>query len=209
MPSTDIGGPTDALIEMPDGSVLMPMEAYNIRGDHRNWGSFVLKSTDKGKSWNYLATIAEDPGGKLGYFEEPSLLRTKSGRILAAMRNSGPAQAVWLSHSDDDGKTWSEAKPSPMVGHPANLIQLQDGRILCSYGYRAGRHGDPAGIRASFSTDNGETWQIEKEVVIRRDFFNMDVGYPESLQLKDGRILTVYYYNLFGRFFIGGTTWKP
>ena len=145
----------------------------------------------------------------MGYFEEPSLLRTKSGRILAAMRNSGQAQAVWISHSDDDGKTWLEAKPSPMVGHPANLIQLQDGRILCSYGYRAGRHGDPAGIRASFSTDNGATWQIDKEVVIRRDFFNTDVGYPESMQLKDGRILTVYYYNLFGRFFIGGTTWKP
>ena len=27
--------------------------------------------------------------------------------------------------------------------------------------------------------------------------------------LPDGRVLTVYYYNLFGKYFIGGTYWKP
>ena len=26
----------------------------------------------------------------------------------------------------------------------------------------------------------------------------MDIGYPESMQMSDGRILTVYYFNLFG-----------
>jgi hypothetical protein len=96
-----------------------------------------------------------------------------------------------------------------MIGHPADLIQLADGRILCTYGTRPGRHADPGGIRATFSSDNGETWQIDKEVQIRRDFLNLDIGYPESLQLADGRILTVYYFNLFGRFFLGGTFWKP
>jgi hypothetical protein len=29
------------------------------------------------------------------------------------------------------------------------------------------------------------------------------------MQLNDGRILTVYYFNLFGRYFLGQTTWKP
>jgi hypothetical protein len=29
------------------------------------------------------------------------------------------------------------------------------------------------------------------------------------MQLADGRILTVYYFNLFGRFFLGQTIWKP
>ena len=35
-------------------------------------------------------------------------------------------------------------------------------------------------------------------------YFNLDIGYPESLQLPDGKILIVYYFNLFDRFFIGG-----
>ena len=67
----------------------------------------------------------------------------------------------------------------------------------------------PAGIRAAFSADNGETWQIDQEVQIRKDFLNGDIGYPETLQMADGRLLTVYYFNLFQRFFIGGTWWRP
>lgn len=57
--------------------------------------------------------------------------------------------------------------------------------------------------------DNGETWDIQTEVAIRNDFPNWDVGYPESLQMPDGRVLTVYYYNLFNKYYIGGTTWTP
>ncbi len=81
--------------------------------------------------------------------------------------------------------------------------------MLCTYGYRAGRHGNPAGIRACFSRDDGETWDINNEVVLRRDFFNSDIGYPESMQLPDGRVLTAYYFNTLGRYYIGGTFWQP
>ncbi|HET6962898.1 MAG TPA: exo-alpha-sialidase, partial [Terriglobia bacterium] len=64
-------------------------------------------------------------------------------------------------------------------------------------------------VRAAFSADNGETWQIAQEVQIRKDFINGDIGYPETMQMADGRLLTVYYFNLFQRFFIGGTWWRP
>jgi sialidase-1 len=209
MPFTDIEGPADAPIEMPDGSILMPVMGYNVRGDRENQAAVLIKSTDKGKTWTYLSTIAEDPGGKLGGYQEPGIVRTRSGRIVAAIRNHGEDNAIWTTWSDDSGKTWVPARKSAMIGHPADLMQLADGRLLCTYGQRTARHNDPAGIRATFSTDNGETWQVDKEVTIRQDFLNLDIGYPESMQLPDGRILTVYYFNLFGRFFLGQTTWKP
>ena len=209
MPFTDIEGPADAPIEMADGSILMPVMGYNVRGDIRNQTAVLLRSSDKGKTWAHFSTMAEDPGGKLGTFQEPAIVRTKSGRIIAAIRNRGPAEAIWTTYSDDDGKTWKPVKPSPMIGHPADLMQLADGRILCTYGLRSGIHSDPGGVRATFSEDNGETWQIEKEVRVRKDFLNMDIGYPESMQMSDGRILTVYYFNLFGRYFLGQTIWKP
>ncbi|MEP6536507.1 MAG: sialidase family protein [Bryobacteraceae bacterium] len=209
MPFTDIEGPADAPIEMPDGSILMPVMGYNVRGDIHNQTAVLLRSTDKGKTWTHFSTMAEDPGGKLGTFQEPAIVRTKSGRIIAAIRNRGPAEAIWTTYSDDDGKTWRPVKPSPMIGHPADLMQLADGRILCTYGLRSGIHSDPGGIRATFSEDNGETWQIDKEVRLRKDFLNMDIGYPESMQRSDGRILTVYYFNMFGRYFLGQTIWKP
>lgn len=209
MPFTDIEGPADAPIEMPDGSILLPVMGYNVRGDSANEAAVMLKSVDKGATWTYLSTMADDPGGKLGHFQEPGIVRTKSGRIVAAIRNQGEDNAIWTTWSDDAGKTWVPVRKSGMIGHPADLLQLADGRLLCTYGQRSARHADPGGIRATFSLDNGETWQVEKEVAIRQDFLNWDIGYPESMQLGDGRILTVYYFNMFGRYFLGQSTWKP
>ncbi len=209
MPFTDIEGPADAPIEMPDGSILLPVMGYNVRGDSANEAAVMLKSVDKGVTWTYLSTMADDPGGKLGHFQEPGIVRTKTGRIVAAIRNQGEDNAIWTTWSDDDGKTWAPVRKSGMIGHPADLLQLADGRLLCTYGQRSARHADPGGIRATFSLDNGETWQTESEVRIRQDFLNWDIGYPESMQLGDGRILTVYYFNMFGRYFLGHSTWRP
>jgi hypothetical protein len=142
-------------------------------------------------------------------FMEPGIVRTKTGRLVVGLRNHLPEHAIYMTYSDDDGKTWAPARKSGLQGHPVDLIQLADGRLMASYGIRAPNHGRPGGIRAAFSRDNGETWDVENEVQIRKDFINWDIGYPESVQLPDGKVLTVYYYNLFGRYFLGGTYWTP
>jgi sialidase-1 len=208
MPVTGLEGPTDAPIEMPDGSILMAEIGYSINGDPKNIGAIMLRSVDKGKTWKYVSTIADDPGDKLGGFMEPGIVRTKTGRIIAGLRNHAEDNAIWMTYSDDDGKTWVPKWKTEMIGHPVDLIQLKDGRIMASYGMRQ-VHTKPGGIRACFSSDNGKTWDINTEVQIRNDFINVDVGYPESLEMPDGRIFTVYYFNLFAKYFIGGTYWKP
>jgi sialidase-1 len=207
MPFSDTEGPADAPIVMPDGSLLLPLIAYNVHGDINNHASVMLKSSDNGSTWSYLSTMANDPGGKLGHFDEPGVLRLRSGTLLAAMRNS--TGDIWLSKSKDNGVSWSAPKRSNMTGHPADLIQLSDGRVLCTYGMREPYHGTPGGIRASFSKDEGETWDLADDVHVRNDLLNWDIGYPESLQLPNGNVLTVYYYNLLGRYYIGGSIWKP
>lgn len=209
MPFLNVEGPTDAPIQLPDGSIVMGIIGYTIKGDPKNRSAVMLRSTDNGKSWKYLSTIAGDPGGKLGGFLEPGIVRTKSGRIVAGLRNHGVDHAIWTTYSDDDGKTWAPVQKSAMIGHPADIIELSDGRLMMSYGIRTGPHTRPGGIRACFSNDKGKTWDISTEVQIRNDFINWDTGYPESLELADGRVLTVYYYNLFGKYFLGGTYWKP
>ncbi|MBS1751410.1 MAG: exo-alpha-sialidase [Bacteroidetes bacterium] len=211
MPFTGVEGPTDAPIEMPDGSIIMSVIGYEINGDSKNIGSVLLRSTDKAKTWHYVSTIASDPGGKMKGFLEPGIVRTKTGRLIVAMRNHADENAIYIGYSDDSGKTWTAPVKTKMIGHPVDLIQLKNGSILASYGIRegSGRHGEPGGIRACFSHDNGQTWDMDNEVVLRSDFINWDIGYPESIEMQDGRIMTVYYYNLFGKYYIGATYWKP
>ena len=203
MPYRSVEGPTDAPIEMPDGSILMAIIGKD------NHSSSLIRSTDKGKTWTHRSVIAADPDDNLGGFMEPGLVRTKTGRLVTAMRNHAPDHAIWTAHSDDDGLTWSPVKKTAMIGHPVDLIELSDGRLMATYGLRRFFHTTPGGVRACFSSDNGETWDIQTEVAIRNDFPNWDVGYPESLQMPDGRVLTVYYYNMFNKYYIGGTTWAP
>lgn len=209
MPFTGIEGPTDAPIQMPDGSIIMGVIPYGLVTDPKDNGAVLLRSTDQGNTWKYTSTIAHDPQGKLGGLGEPGIVRTKSGRIIAGLRNGAPEGAVWMTYSDDNGKTWVPAWKTEMIGHPVDLIQLKDGRIMATYGIREGKHTEPGGIRACFSNDNGKTWDITTEVQIRNDFINWDVGYPESMEMANGRVMTVYYFNLFGKYFIGSTFWKP
>lgn len=209
MPFKNLEGPTDAPIEMPDGSILMAIIGYGPKGDTKDVAAVMLRSTDQGKSWKYISTIADDPGGKLNGFMEPGIVRTKTGRIIAGLRNHGTDHPIYTTYSDDEGKTWAPVQKTSMIGHPVDLIQLADGRVMATYGIRPGRHTTPGGIRACFSSDNGVTWDIKTEVSLRSDFLNWDIGYPESMEMPDGKVLTVYYYNLFGKYFLGGTWWKP
>jgi hypothetical protein len=45
-------------------------------------------------------------------------------------------------------------------------------------------------VAAKISKDEGRSWSEEFHVV---NDLALDVGYPSSVQLSDGRILTVYY----------------
>ena len=95
--------------------------------------------------------------------------------------------------SDDGGRSWTEPIKTQIWGHPAHLLKLADGRILCTHGYRR----TPLGVRTVFSEDSGETWDVAGTVVLRGDSSGHsphrgegtgvgDVGYPVSMQLPGG-----------------------
>ena len=83
---------------------------------------------------------------------------------------------------------------------PPHLLKLADDRILCTHGYRR----PPMGVRAVVSQDGVDTWDVAGTVVLRDDSSGHsplrgegtgvgDVGYPVSIQLPDGAVLTAYY----------------
>jgi hypothetical protein len=170
------------IVELPDRLLLMPCYEEGFGPSP----SFVLRSVDEGRSWIEPAVVAAGTN-ELG-FNEPTLIHLPSGKLVVLLRT---APAGWLYQSDsvDKGRTWSAPVRTPMWGYPADLLQLKDGRTLATYGHRR----VPFGIRACISKDEARTWDIKDEIVLRDDFKNGDLGYPTTIQLDDGSLLTAYY----------------
>jgi hypothetical protein len=161
------------------------------------------RTRDGGGTWTLEGFVTPEPEGR-EYAIMPSSVRLDDGTILTAVRYR---PFIDLYASGDDGKTWERVgRPVPETGgNPPCLLQLRDGRLVLTYGYRE----EPYGIRAVFSRDLGKTWS--DPFVLRDDGGSWDLGYTRSFERSDGKLVSVYYYNLTpnGERFIAGTLWDP
>jgi len=170
----------------------------------RFYETWLLRSEDDGATWSFL-TLAADPEKKRS-FGETALVPAANGDIVALMRTE-PALGtkMWTARSADRGKTWSKPVETPLHGHPAHLLRLRDGTLLCTYGFRD----EPIGIRAALSRDHGRTW-LEKDIVsLRADGSGRpgDNGYPLTTELADGTLVTVCYLTRDGITGVEATRW--
>jgi hypothetical protein len=184
----ELGSPFGRMVTLPDGVMLMAIYGYEARpvgeklpGDRNH--SYVYRSTDDGQTWKRLSEIGD---GKQ-QLNETALERMPDGRIIAAMRSR--AGEVWLSESADHGSTWSPTKQlTPVNVHPADICVLPDGRVLMTVGNRVG----PTGVLSMVGDTHGQ-FDWEKRFALVNDALGRDCGYPSSIALKDGRVLTLYY----------------
>ncbi len=149
----------------------------------------VAESKDDGRTWNWLATIPTRPGDDHRQYHELHAVEAKSGRLVVHVRNHNPknAREILQCESDDGGKTWTEPHPIGVWGLPSFLTRLRDGRLLTSYGHRR----PPFGNQARVSDDEGRTWS--EPMVISGDGAGGDLGYPSTVELGDGSLLTIWY----------------
>ncbi len=175
--------PFGKIVQLKDGTALMAVyyEATLLDGTQQ-FQSWVFRSTDQGVTWDHPSLIQLDGN-------ETALTVLKDGTVLAAVRTSR-AGYLRLTRSTDGGRTWA---PSVQVTkdaeHPADLIQLRDGRVLLSFGQRNA----PRGVHTWLSSDNGVTWKPEHRQTLSSDAPNTDCGYPSSVETKRGQIVTIYY----------------
>jgi hypothetical protein len=144
----------------------------------KGWRSWHFRSDDDGRTWRPVSLIGPR-------HNETDLFPLGGKSWLAAAR----ADATELIRSDDDGATWQE--PRRVTGRNeinAHLARLKDGRLLLSYGVRvAGRRG----VCARLSGDDGRTWG--EPLRLADTVGDGDCGYPSSVQLADGAIVTAWY----------------
>ena len=180
-------GSAGRVIELDDGSVLMPMDGKLKEHARAEW---VMRSTDGGETWERDGIITA--GVPELSFSELRILSLGNDGVLAGMRTQ--EANFYVSHSDDGGRTWNPPEETPIYcrgSSPFDLLLLDDGRVLATYGHRR----EPFGVRACLSEDGGRTWDVGNEVVLRDDGLDRDMGYPSSVQLPGGSIFTTYYWH--------------
>lgn len=172
--------PYGKMVQLADGTILM--NVYYERGpqlEHET--SYVFRSRDGGATWGDESLIAD-------HFNETSLTLLPDGRLLAVAR-AHHGQFLSTTFSKDQGRTWSPLQR--ITGdneHPADVIVLKDGRLLLVHGQR----NRPFGVHARLSADLGATWDPEV-IQLATDAHNRDCGYPSSVEVTPGKVVTLYY----------------
>lgn len=149
----------------------------------------VCVSEDDGVTWKWLADVPTRPGDTHKQYHELHVVETLEGRLVAQIRNHNKQNRyeTLQTESDDGGRTWSTPHPIGVWGFPSHLLRLRDGRLLMSYGHRR----PPLGVQARVSEDGGRSWSAP--VVVYGDGTSSDLGYPSTVELDDGTLLTVWY----------------
>jgi hypothetical protein len=166
---------------LPDGTLVGCVQGRQSPAAARD-SSYALRSVDGGRTWS-LSPIAAATDRVA--FSEAFLFLKRDGRILALIRSGEGDARLYRSVSADGGRTWSPIERTAVWGFPAHIIRLHSGALLCAYAHR--RH--PQGFRAVRSEDDGETWDVAQEKILRDEAVG-SVGYPMSVQLADGTIFT-------------------
>jgi hypothetical protein len=183
---------SDSLVNSPHGPVALADGRILYAGKslwqepHKNG---MCQSTDDGRTWKWLATIPTRKGDDPKQYHELHAVEAANGRLVVHIRNHNRANQgeTLQSESADRGKTWSEPRPIGVWGYPSHLLRLKDGRLLMSYGHRR----KPIGNQARISADHGRTWSAP--LMISDDATSTDLGYPSTVQVASGGLLTVWY----------------
>lgn len=164
-------------IALRDGRV------FYAAADGRKAAAWV--SEDDGLSWRHLADLPTRAG-------ELHAVEAADGTLLVHVRDKvagpggGTVQRTLQTESRDGGRTWSAAR-FVAHGYPSHLLRLGDGTLVCTYGSRT----PPLGIRFRVSRDHGSSWSAEQ--FLTTDAPTWDLGYPSTAELRDGRLLTIWY----------------
>ena len=219
-------GTTRNFIELSDGSVLMfgsaytgPPQATSPRS--RAWR---LRSFDGGLSWPERKEVSTWNSPE-SFFSEVFILPFSDTHFLAATRvvgdlarriaNAPPIgigkgaggetdECMVLMDSHDGGLTWANFRT--FLGYSAvhvHMIKLADGRLLSVFRRRF----LPYGVGAVISDDNGKTWNLASPMIVSLRPTGYG-GWPTSLQLRDGTILTTQAWMTWPDAIFEATRWK-
>jgi hypothetical protein len=168
------------VVEMRDGSLRQLVEGSASSLATRS--TRIMTSTDDGLTWGspvYVHNYTTDSVIAV----EPDLLLLDDDSLLAIWRTSGSPSTHAAARSTDGGATWG-AKFNIFQGWGApRMIQASNGTLFAT----TRRHAGAASVVFA-SLDRGATWDAGTTV----DATMYEQEYSSLVEMRDGRILTVY-----------------
>ena len=213
----------DGRITYRKGSVLVEKDVIsavfmaNIKPQPgKSWRvqSVIRRSRDGGRTWNEGIWLPRE-----WQTSEGSITRAADGALVVSLRTAQPPKfpsysdhwrRITTARSLDEGKTWTDHQVHFKYGKVhTDLIRLKDGRLLMTYAARMGELEGKVyhGIEAVISRDHGKTWDWDRRFTLFRWAMHQTMHSPCSLQLADGRILTLFLYHYgaqWGKTTVGG-----
>lgn len=182
------------VIKLSNGKLFLLGRAFWAK-ELENDEVYAATSSDEGKTWDILCKIERpDDTGDMHIVCEPHAIELKDGRILGAIRVEDKTSrdtcyrfTIYTCISADGGKSWTKPMPTGVCGSPPHFTRHSSGAIILTYGRRIA----PCGQYAIISYDEGKTWS--DEITVSPESPDWDHGYPSTVELSDGSLITVYY----------------
>jgi Neuraminidase (sialidase) len=181
--------PYGGAIVLRDGTYVQPAQGiFELKkGGPDRVSSLALRTEDGGDHWA-ISTVAK---GKDFDFNETSIAQAPNGDLVAVVRTTGQKE-LWTAISKDDGKTWSAPRDSGMRGSTPWVVTTDKGLVVAVYSRRETKLFPTTGMYACLSRDNGQSWDIEHQAMIRDNGSAFVDGYPQAVALPDGSVFAVY-----------------
>lgn len=196
-------------VAMQHGRELAPSHVYlwRSRNGGRTWDKSLKPET---QNW-----IDVD-----GFFSQSTTYRTRSGKLLHALRvdRTGPhwklpgakslkkeagdqGDRMMLWESNDDGAHWKKHHTNGTFGTYGEMYprfqRLADGRLLLTFTVRSNStDGHALGLRAIISDDDGENWDFTRDRIVIDDQNRgpSGGGFGNTVQAADGALVSCYSY---------------
>lgn len=152
------------------GRLVLPVYTVDGQGGKRAYAAVVL-SDDGGRHWSSPRPIGLKAGKTI---DETDIIERKDGTLVAFSR-----EVMTGSESKDHGETWGAVYKLGFPGHCPYLLMTKRGVLLMV-------HRLPK-TSLHWSVDEGRTWHGP---ILIDDVIG---AYPSMVELRDGRILCVYY----------------
>ena len=190
--------PFCTIVPIDGGSRLLGMTNIRRPNETEEQRSNVVAqsiSADGGLTWGEWQIVLDVPGCKPS---EPAVVRSPDGaQLLCLMRENNRAYNAWMMTSEDEGRTWSEARqlPADLSGDRHMARYASDGRLVVCFRDTAAKSSTKDHFVAWVGTydDIVSGREGHYRVKLLHSYAGMDCGYPGLECLPDGTLVATTY----------------